>query len=76
VNGVKAGGFSFAGSDPLRRWKQQDAVLDAAAFAPSGILNFEVRPLYTAPGNAAGFSDSAYELWGGWTDLIFVDGFE
>jgi hypothetical protein len=76
VNGTKAGEFPFAASDPLRRWKQQNVVLDAAVFAPSGVLNFEIRPLYSAPGSAAGFSDSAYELWGGWTDLIFAHGFE
>jgi hypothetical protein len=40
------------------------------------VLNFEIRPLFSAPGNAAGFGDSAYELWGGWTDLIFADGFQ
>ena len=76
VNGVAAGWFPFAAADPLRGWKEQDAVLDASAYVASGNLDIEVHPLPLAPGGASGFSESAYALWGGWVDPLFSNGFE
>jgi hypothetical protein len=76
VNGIAAGWFPFAAADPLRHWKEQDAVLDAGAYAASGNLDIEVHPLPMAPGVATGFNESAYALWGGWIDALFSNGFE
>jgi hypothetical protein len=71
VDGVEVGRFAPAMANPARRW-QRDAVFLDLQPAP-GMLELEV---VAEPGNAAAFSESAWELRGGWTDALFADGFE
>jgi len=72
VNGLSAGWFPPAIANPGRPWQQQEALLDAASNA--SVLDIEIVPAF-AP-YASGFSESAWELRGGWKDSIFADGFE
>jgi len=72
VNGLSAGWFPPAIANPDRSWQQQEALLDAASNA--SVLDIEIVPAF-AP-YASGFSESAWELRGGWKDSIFADGFE
>jgi len=72
VNGVVAGWFPPAIANPVRAWQQQEVLLDSGVNADT--LNIEIVPEFAA--HAAGFSESAYELRGGWKDSIFADGFE
>ena len=72
VNGVLAGSFAPVASNPLRRWQQQDAPLDVPAGA--GTLEIDIVPDRSA--HAPIFSESRWELRGGWRDAIFVDGFD
>jgi len=71
VNGVVAGHFPPAIANPARRWQQQEALLDAIA---GDTLDIEIVPEFSA--TASSFSESAWELRGGWVDPIFVDGFD
>lgn len=72
VDGVIAGHFSPVIANRLRRWQQQEALLDPAIGA--GPHAFEIVPEFTA--TAPDFAESAYELSGGWKDAIFADGFD
>jgi hypothetical protein len=72
VDGVVAGHFPPAIANPLRRWQQQEALLDRALGA--GPHDFEIVPEFTA--TAPVFAESRYELSGGWKDAIFADGFD
>ena len=72
VDGAVAGRFAPAIANPLRRWQQQDALLDPAVGAGTHV--FEVVPEFTA--SAPVFAESAYALSGGWKDAIFADGFD
>lgn len=72
VNGVNAGSFPPAGANPARRWQQQEIFL--ATTPAAGDFDIEVVPAYTA--TAAAFSESAWELRGGFVDPIFSNGFE
>jgi hypothetical protein len=72
VDGIVAGHFAPAIANPLRRWQQQDALLDPAVGA--GRHDFEIVPEFTA--TAPVFAESAYELSGGWKDAVFADGFD
>lgn len=71
VDGVEVGRFAPAMANPARRW-QRDAVFLDLQPTP-GMLELEI---VAEPGNAAAFSESAWELLGGWTDALFGDGFE
>ncbi len=72
INGMAAGAFPPAPVDPLRRWQQQEALLDVAA----GTTDFEVVVVPDFQPHAAWFSESLWELRGGWKDAIFIDGFD
>ncbi|HET7924857.1 MAG TPA: hypothetical protein VFL30_08150, partial [Rhodanobacteraceae bacterium] len=72
VDGVVAGRFPPAIANPLRRWRQQEALLDPPVGA--GPHDFEIVPEFTAA--APVFAESAYELSGGWKDAIFAGGFD
>ena len=72
VNGGLAGWFPPAVANPDRPWQQQEVLLDSGVSA--GVLDIEIVPEFVA--YAAGFSESAYELRGGWKDPIFANGFE
>jgi hypothetical protein len=72
VNGIVAGWLPPAIANPLRRWQEQEVPLDAGATAD--VLDIEIVPEFS--GNAPVFSESAWELRGGWKDSIFDDGFE
>jgi len=72
VDGVVAGRFAPAIANPLRRWQQQDALLDPSIGAGPHV--FEIVPEFTA--TAPVFAEPAYELSGGWKDAIFADGFD
>ena len=72
VNGVVAGWFPPAIANPLRRWQEQEVPLDAQVTAD--LLAIEVVPEFAS--HAPLFSESAWELRGGWKDFIFGDGFE
>jgi hypothetical protein len=72
VNGILAGWFAPAIASPLRRWQQQEALLDPATGA--GSLDIEIVPEFTA--YAPAFGESRWELSGGWKDAIFADGFD
>jgi hypothetical protein len=72
VDGVLAGFFPPAIANPLRRWQQQEALLDPSIGA--GSHDFEIVPEFTA--TAPVLAESAFELSGGWKDAIFADGFE
>lgn len=72
VDGIVVGHFDPAPAEPLRRWQQQEAPL---ALVPTpGPIEFEIVPEVGMP--AASFSESAWELRGGWVDGLFVDGFD
>lgn len=71
VDGVEVGRFAPAMANPARRW-QRDAIFLDLQPTP-GMLELEI---VAEPGNAAAFSESAWELLGGWTDSLFGDGFE
>lgn len=72
INGVGAGWFPPAIANPLRRWQEQEVPLDAEATAD--LLDIEVVPNFAS--YAPLFSESAWELRGGWKDFIFGNGFE
>jgi D-arabinan exo alpha-(1,3)/(1,5)-arabinofuranosidase (non-reducing end) len=72
VDGIVAGHFPPAIANSLRRWQQQEALLDPSIGA--GAHGFEIVPDFTA--TAPVLSESAFELSGGWKDSIFADGFE
>jgi hypothetical protein len=72
VNGGLAGWFPPAVANPDRPWQQQEVLLDSGVSA--GVLDIEIVPEFVA--YAAGFSESAYELRGGWKDPIFAEGFD
>jgi hypothetical protein len=72
VDGVVVGRFPPAIADPLRRWQQQDALLDPALGA--GRHAFEIVPDFTP--TAPRVAESSFELWGGWKERIFAAGFE
>lgn len=74
LDGVVVGHLPFLRADPLRQWAEQDVVLSIAQ--PAAQYTLEIRPRFDAPGNAGGFSESAWALWGGWVDGIFADGFD
>ncbi len=74
LDGVVVGHLPFLPADPLRQWAEQDAVLSITQ--PAAQYTLEIRPRFDAPGNAGGFSESAWELWGGWVDALFADGFD
>jgi len=72
VNGVVAGRFAPVIANPARRWQQQEITLDGGAIAD--VLDIEIIPEFAA--YAPWFSESAWELRGGWKDAIFADGFD
>ena len=72
INGVAVGAFPPAPVNLLRRWQQQEALLDIAA----GITDFDVVVVPDFQPHAAWFSESRWELRGGWKDAIFIDGFD
>jgi len=72
VDGTVAGHFAPVIANPLRRWQQQEALLDPAVGAGPHV--FEIVPDFTA--SAPVFAESGYELSGGWKDAIFADGFD
>ncbi|HET6546594.1 MAG TPA: DUF2961 domain-containing protein [Rhodanobacteraceae bacterium] len=72
VNGVAVGAFPPVAANPVRRWQQQEALLSIAN--PVGDLGFEIVP--QGPVAAAEFSESAWQLRGGWVDALFANGFE
>ncbi|MEO5626889.1 MAG: DUF2961 domain-containing protein [Dokdonella sp.] len=72
INGVAAGWFPPAIANPARRWQQQDAMLDIAA--GTTVFDVEIIPEFGAA--TPQFGESRWELFGGWKDGIFVDGFE
>ena len=72
VNGRSAGAFSAVIANPARRWQTQEIVLDAAVGA--GELDIDITPRYAA--FAPRFSESAWELRGGWKNAIFADNFD
>lgn len=72
IDGVVAGRFSPTSANPLRRWQQQEVLLDPGVGAGPHV--FEIVPDFTP--SAPVFAESAYELSGGWKDAIFADGFE
>jgi hypothetical protein len=69
INGVVAGWFAPAMANPARRWQQQEALLDVAPTT----TGFDVEIVPTA---TPGFSESRWELRGGWIDRIFKSGFD
>jgi hypothetical protein len=72
VDGVVAGHFPPAIANPLRRWQQQEVLLDPVVAAGPHV--FEIVPDFTA--SAPVFAESAYALSGGWKDALFADGFD
>jgi hypothetical protein len=72
VNGVVAGWFPPAIANPARRWQQQEALLDVSDGTTG--LDIEVVPEFSVATPV--FSESRWELLGGWTDRIFSDGFD
>jgi len=72
VNGKNAGAFSVAGANPARRWQMQEIILDTPVSA--GDIDIDIVPRYAA--FAPRFSESDWELRGGWKDTIFADGFD
>jgi hypothetical protein len=67
VNGVLAGMFPPAASNPARRWQQQEILL--AALPPAGDVAIAVTPLFSV--EADSFGESAWALRGAWVDHIF-----
>lgn len=74
VNGTLAGIFPYTQSNPVRRWQEQEIVLNTPVNSTD--FQIEIRPLYAQSDGTTEFSESAYELWGGWVDGIFSNGFE
>jgi hypothetical protein len=72
VDGVVVGRFPPAIANPVRRWQQQEALLDSSLGA--GPHDFEIVPDFTAA--APRMAESRFELSGGWKDAIFAAGFE
>ena len=72
VDGERAGTFPVAMANPARRWQTQEILLGAVPAA--GDLDVEIVPRYSA--FAPRFTESAWELRGGWKDAIFADGFD
>ena len=72
VNGILAGHFAPAIANPLRRWQQQEALLDPSVAAHA--LYFEIVPEFTA--HAPTFAESRWDLSGGPNDALFIDGFD
>ncbi|GAA0718718.1 DUF2961 domain-containing protein [Dokdonella soli] len=72
VNGVVAGWFPPVIANPAQRWQQQEIVLDPAAAA--NVMDIEIVPAFSAATPV--FSESSWELRGGWKDAIFADGFD
>ena len=73
VNGTLSGYFPYTQANPARRWQQQEVVLNTPVGGTD--FQFEIRPRFANPDGAIMFTESAYELWGGFIDPIFVDGF-
>lgn len=71
-DGVVVGRFPPAAANPLRRWQQQEILLDLAVVA--GPLDLEVVPL--AMPSAAAFSESAWTLRAVLSDHLHADGFD
>jgi hypothetical protein len=72
VDGAVVGRFPPAIANPVRRWQQQEALLDSSLGA--GPHDFEIVPDFTAA--APRMAESRFELSGGWKDAIFAAGFE
>ncbi|MFI4968595.1 MAG: DUF2961 domain-containing protein [Lysobacterales bacterium] len=72
VNGVVVGAFAPVIANPARRWQQQEVPLTVAA--GTQVFDIEIAPAFSA--FAPRFSESRWELRGGWKDAIFADGFE
>ncbi len=72
VNGTVAGSFPAAMANPARRWQRQEAPL--ALTTLTGELHLTIVPDF--PTTATTFSESAWELRGGWIDPVFADGFD
>lgn len=72
VNGSHAGWLPPAIANPSRRWQTQEVPLVAGSL--SGELDIEIVPLFSP--SMPTFSESAWELRGGWIDPIFADGFD
>jgi hypothetical protein len=72
VNGIAAGAFPPAAANPLRRWQQQEALLEVSA----GTTDFDVVVVPDFQPHAGWFGESRWELRGGWKDAIFGDGFD
>jgi hypothetical protein len=75
VNGALAGRFPYTQANPARRWQQQEALLNTDV-ASSTTFQFEIRPRFAVPDGATVFTESAYELLGGFVDPIFRGDFE
>lgn len=72
VNGRIAATFPVATSNPVRRWQQQEAVLDMDG-APAEV-EIEIAPVFSV--TAPEFTESTWELRGAWKDGILHDGFD
>lgn len=72
VNGLAAAAFPPAIANPMRRWQEQEAVLDPAIGA--GALDIEIVPEFTT--YAPLFAESRWALAGAWKDDVFANGFE
>lgn len=72
VNGHLAGAFPPPAADPLRRWQQQEALLDVAP----ATTDFDIVVVPDFQPHADAFGESRWELRGGWKDAIFSDAFE
>jgi hypothetical protein len=72
ANGVEVGRFAPAMANPVRRWQRQVTFLQLPTVPEE--LVFEIVPEFDA--SATAFSESAWELYGGWVDSIFADAFE
>lgn len=72
VNGAAAGAFPPAPANPLRRWQQQEALLEVAP----ATTDFDIVVVPDVQAYAAAFGESRWELRGGWKDRIFADGFD
>lgn len=72
VNGIAAGAFPPVALNPLRRWQQQEALLDVAF----GTTDFDIVVVPDFQPYATAFGESRWDLRGGWKDAIFGDGFD
>ena len=75
VNGALAGRFPYTQANPARRWQQQEALLNSDVTGSTS-FQFEIRPRFAVPDGATVFTESAYELLGGFVDPIFRGDFE